>query len=101
MAKPHYKRARKSDPTRKPRRRPASGSSGPKADSSIAKDGEAPARKSVETELPPRRQYSGARLAEATGLVLESLPTGDYALIDSGGGEKLERYGDLTIRRPE
>ncbi|HTF86861.1 MAG TPA: SAM-dependent methyltransferase [Planctomycetota bacterium] len=25
----------------------------------------------------------------------------DYALIDSGGGEKLERFGDLVLRRPD
>ena len=32
---------------------------------------------------------------------MESLPSSDYALIDSGNGEKLERYGDLILRRPE
>ena len=25
----------------------------------------------------------------------------DYALLDSGGGEKLERFGDLVVRRPD
>ncbi len=34
-------------------------------------------------------------------MVLESLPSRDYALLDSGNGEKLERYGALTVRRPE
>ncbi len=34
-------------------------------------------------------------------MVLETAGTDDYALIDSGNGEKLERYGALTIRRPE
>jgi 23S rRNA (cytosine1962-C5)-methyltransferase len=34
-------------------------------------------------------------------VVLTVEPTADYALLDSGDGEKLERYGTLTIRRPE
>ena len=25
----------------------------------------------------------------------------DYALLDSGGGEKLERYGEVILRRPD
>ena len=32
---------------------------------------------------------------------MESPPTDDYAVLDSGNGEKLERYGPLIIRRPE
>ncbi len=32
---------------------------------------------------------------------LISEPWSDYELIDSGGGEKLERYGDITLIRPE
>src|SRR5262245_2222114 len=28
------------------------------------------------------------------------LPPESYALLDSGGGEKLERFGDITIARP-
>ncbi len=52
-------------------------------------------------ELPQRVKRQGKRLQETTGMVLESPPTKDYALIDSGNGEKLERYGPLVIRRPE
>jgi len=102
MAKPQYKRTRKSDPTRKPRR--AAAASPSKANVAVKTDKverETAPRKAPIIELPPRRKYSGARLAEQTGIVLESLPTADYALLDSGGGEKLERYGNLTIRRPE
>lgn len=34
-------------------------------------------------------------------MVLETPADRDYALLDSGGGLKLERYGDLRIVRPE
>jgi 23S rRNA (cytosine1962-C5)-methyltransferase len=47
----------------------------------------------------PRR--TGARPAENLPLILETLPTADYALIDSGNGRKLERYGPCLIERPE
>ena len=33
--------------------------------------------------------------------MLETLPDADYALLDSGEGQKLERYGKLRIIRPE
>lgn len=55
----------------------------------------------AQRQLPVRRLHGGARLAEETGIVLEEKPTSDYALLDSGNGEKLERYGQMTIRRPE
>ncbi len=34
-------------------------------------------------------------------LVLETLPSQDYELLDSGDGEKLERYGAVTLSRPD
>ncbi|MEL6784978.1 MAG: class I SAM-dependent rRNA methyltransferase, partial [Pseudomonadota bacterium] len=40
-------------------------------------------------------------MPERTGMVLRAKPDGDYALLDSGRGEKLERYGSTLIRRPE
>ncbi|WP_372338773.1 class I SAM-dependent methyltransferase [Mangrovibrevibacter kandeliae] len=49
--------------------------------------------------MPPRRP--GARPTQHLPRVLAVEPTADYALIDSGEGEKLERYGPLTVRRPE
>ena len=55
---------------------------------------------SVQNVVPePRR--NGARPAENLPLILETKPTADYALIDSGNGRKLERYGSYLIERPE
>jgi 23S rRNA (cytosine1962-C5)-methyltransferase len=34
-------------------------------------------------------------------LILETLPQEGYELIDSGEGEKLERYGKVVVRRPD
>jgi len=33
--------------------------------------------------------------------ILSTLPTRDYSLLDSGDGEKLERYGSIIFRRPD
>lgn len=33
--------------------------------------------------------------------ILSTQPTKDYELIDSGNGEKLERYGSVLVRRPD
>lgn len=44
---------------------------------------------------------SGARPELVAPVILHVEPNADYALLDSGNGEKLERYGPLTIRRPE
>lgn len=33
--------------------------------------------------------------------ILETKPSGDYELLDSGDGEKLERYGSVVIARPD
>ena len=51
--------------------------------------------------VPPRVAPVGARLPEKTGLVLETPQSKDYALLDSGNGRKLERYGKLVVERPE
>ncbi len=50
---------------------------------------------------PPRRKPAQMRLPEKTGVILETFPDKDYALLDSGQGQKLERYGKLKIIRPE
>jgi 23S rRNA (cytosine1962-C5)-methyltransferase len=42
----------------------------------------------------------GPKVAEAPG-VMRTRGWKDYALIDSGGGRKLERYGPFTVVRPE
>jgi 23S rRNA (cytosine1962-C5)-methyltransferase len=39
--------------------------------------------------------------AEKLPLILEVAPNTDYALLDSGAGEKLEQYGPYRIIRPE
>lgn len=39
--------------------------------------------------------------AMTSPVMLETAGFGDYALLDSGDGEKLERYGHTTIVRPE
>lgn len=44
---------------------------------------------------------AGERPAFRAPVILTVEPGADYALLDSGDGEKLERYGPLTIRRPE
>ncbi len=86
MAKPAFKQKRRSPAhrTKPPKREPKE-----------------PATTAVSPKRPKRQQRSGERLPEKTGLVIETVGTDDYALIDSGSGEKLERYGNLTIRRPE
>ncbi|WP_279482741.1 class I SAM-dependent methyltransferase [Aureimonas sp. SK2] len=52
-------------------------------------------------DRPPVEWPQGARPAFSTPVILEVEPGTDYALVDSGDGEKLERYGPLVIRRPE
>lgn len=47
----------------------------------------------------PRRE--GARPAERVPLILETSGEDGYRLLDSGAGEKLERYGPMTVVRPE
>ncbi len=39
--------------------------------------------------------------AERLPVILEVGPTGNYALLDSGNGRKLEQYGPYRIERPE
>ncbi|WP_075997735.1 class I SAM-dependent methyltransferase [Salaquimonas pukyongi] len=60
-----------------------------------------PRQQPVETAPPARLAPAKARLAEKTGLLLSAEPDNDYALLDSGDGQKLEQYGALTLVRPE
>lgn len=53
------------------------------------------------TAQQTRRQPSRNRLAERAPLILETGPDRNYALLDSGNGRKLERYGPYVIDRPE
>ena len=50
---------------------------------------------------PALVRHTGERPAERLPLILETLPTPDYALLDSGNGRKLEQYGPYRIERPE
>ena len=56
-----------------------------------------PAR--LERRILSRRE--GALPAENLPLILEVAPNADYALLDSGAGQKLEQYGPYRIVRPE
>ena len=47
------------------------------------------------------KRRDGILPAERLPLILEVAPNEDYALIDSGNGEKLEQYGPYRIVRPE
>jgi 23S rRNA (cytosine1962-C5)-methyltransferase len=49
----------------------------------------------------PLTRRTGARPAERLPLILETEPSADYALLDSGGGRKLEQYGPYRVIRPE
>ncbi|MFZ2102437.1 MAG: class I SAM-dependent methyltransferase [Oricola sp.] len=49
----------------------------------------------------PRRPRKGAAPPGEAPLILETAGDDNYALLDSGDGEKLERYGPYLIVRPE
>ncbi|MEO5326134.1 class I SAM-dependent rRNA methyltransferase [Mesorhizobium sp. CC13] len=53
----------------------------------------------AESRMLARRE--GALPAERLPLILEVAPNDDYALLDSGDGQKLEQYGPYRIVRPE
>jgi 23S rRNA (cytosine1962-C5)-methyltransferase len=55
----------------------------------------------VQSFVAARPAPKGARNAEILPLILETTATDDYALVDSGHGRKLERYGPYLIVRPE
>lgn len=64
-------------------------------------------RQRQRSDAPGRQPAAAAGLRagplpeERLPLILEVLPDEDYALLDSGGGRKLERYGPYRIVRPE
>ena len=63
---------------------------------------EKPARPAAPAEArQPLVRHEGERPAGRLPVILETLPTDDYALIDSGNGRKLEQYGPYRIERPE
>ncbi|MEM8748694.1 MAG: class I SAM-dependent methyltransferase [Pseudomonadota bacterium] len=110
MAKPGYKSARKAGAGGSRRRPKRTADQSPQhaapreglREGKRQQDAGLPARaKPPKTVLPELEPRQGARLAGSAGIILETRPDSDYALIDSGNGEKLEQYGALTIRRPE
>ena len=60
-----------------------------------------PASKAEATSRPPRDRRKGKRPNEHVPVILETGADGDYALLDTGDGQKLERYGALRLVRPE
>lgn len=54
-----------------------------------------------ESAAPERRKPSKDRLKETIPLILETGADENYALLDSGEGRKLERYGPYLVERPE
>jgi len=60
-----------------------------------------PAEEKLVAPLREIKPYQGARPGERTPVILETEPSDDYALLDSGNGLKLEQYGLYRIVRPE
>ena len=59
-----------------------------------------PAEPQDQNKRAPRLNIN-ARLPETIPLILETQSNSEYALLDSGQGRKLERYGPYIIDRPE
>jgi 23S rRNA (cytosine1962-C5)-methyltransferase len=55
----------------------------------------------TESKSQPVREGRAKGPARRTPVILETPGWSDYALLDSGNGEKLERYGAYRIVRPE
>ena len=101
----------KNDPKKKNKSRPRPGSAAPaqRRDGDGRQGGFRPrpkhAQPTAKTEAAPprpaRTQRSGAVPRGEAPVILETMPDADYALIDCGDGEKLERYGPYRIVRPE
>ncbi|KAA0968550.1 class I SAM-dependent rRNA methyltransferase [Aureimonas fodinaquatilis] len=89
-ARPVQKRVQSARP------RPPEPAAEPAARPSAAERGE-----EARSTRPDIRYHSGARPDLQMPEILTVEPGSDYALLDSGDGEKLERYGPITIRRPE
>jgi 23S rRNA (cytosine1962-C5)-methyltransferase len=55
----------------------------------------------LKPDFPRKAVESWDRLSETVPMILETAGDENYALLDSGNGQKLERYGPYTIVRPE
>ena len=58
-------------------------------------------RERIVVPLREIKPYTGPRPGEKLPVILETEPSADYALLDSGNGLKLEQYGPYRIVRPE
>ena len=58
-------------------------------------------RERIVAPLREIKPYTGPRPGEKLPVILETEPSADYALLDSGNGLKLEQYGPYRIVRPE
>jgi 23S rRNA (cytosine1962-C5)-methyltransferase len=68
----------------------------------VARAGGGHAERAVAAVKPRKPTCREGRLpAERLPLILEVAPNDDYALLDSGDGQKLEQYGPYRIVRPE
>lgn len=63
----------------------------------------APKKTAADPAMPAREllNHKGQRPAQNLPIILETLPSADYALLDSGNALKLEQYGPYRIVRPE
>ncbi|WP_132520626.1 class I SAM-dependent methyltransferase [Rhizobium sp. BK376] len=87
-------------PTDDRQKRPAK----PTAPSASARNPKPAAVRETAAPTAPDRPLiarTGERPAERVPIILESLGAGDFHLIDSGNGLKLEQYGPYRIVRPE
>ena len=79
------------------------------AEKSADRSGEAPENTRAKERTQDRHDQPARILSPRTGkkpdersaVILETLPSDDYALLDSGNGLKLEQYGSYRIIRPE
>ncbi|AEH86271.1 MULTISPECIES: class I SAM-dependent rRNA methyltransferase [Mesorhizobium] len=83
---------------RPPENRPAVKADARPREQHIVKPDNQPEPKSAPRILARR---DGALPAEQLPVILEVAPNADYALLDSGTGQKLEQYGPYRIVRPE
>jgi 23S rRNA (cytosine1962-C5)-methyltransferase len=86
-----------------PPHRPTGSASPQHRQASPARAERGPARPSAAPvkRRPPPSPRGPRRVSERIGELLVTEGWHDYALLDTGAGEKLERYGALTLVRPE
>ncbi|MBW8637971.1 class I SAM-dependent rRNA methyltransferase [Hoeflea sp. WL0058] len=85
----------------KRRGRPSETHSKKKPHNSSGTRGPTRAEQSVRKDRKPIARRAGDRPSERAPLILETPAHEGYALLDTGDGEKMERYGPFRIVRPE